>query len=155
MNHRRPPILISVWWSFHLQYDPNLWANLSRGECFEVAAKGLNLILYPYDVQTIFGPLSLLNISYKLISSFLPTKNYEYPDYLMYTYLYMIPVYVSTLKQFIRPNCIVMYNGKDDLIENEYKMTILNLSSSKLQFCRLKFKDWILVSILTVHVKSM
>ena len=39
-------------------------------------------------------------ISYKLISSFLPTKNYEYPDYLMYTYLYMIPVYVSTLKQW-------------------------------------------------------
>ena len=30
--------------------------------CFEVAAKGLNLILYPYDVQTIFGLLPLNNI---------------------------------------------------------------------------------------------
>ena len=65
VNHRTPPILLSVWWSFSLQYDPNLWANLSRGECFEVAEKGLSFILCPYDVQThirsTYSPQSLIN----------------------------------------------------------------------------------------------
>ena len=62
------------------------------------------------------------------MSSFLPTKFYEYPDFpCLCTYLYTIPEYVSPLNQFIRPIRIVMYNGKDDLIENECKMTLLNI----------------------------